>query len=216
MSLEKGISVSPWSGVRESVCVKSLKETELNRLPKIHIATWERTRKEKKGKCTENEAVFSREWIWGKSHPSPQGCYSSGVSSSVLQSHKLKCNQHNLLEQHILGSSSTSVFIQRGWVPSGPPQPASWAATSSSHYPVPFLKTRAGKCLCLKEEGLFLNRTNPIICFRVNLRGSYWQIKYFLHISELWLNRLLINSCRWGPGCYYGGREVMFYFLQQD
>lgn len=35
-SLEK---ISPWPRVRESVCVKSLKKTELNRLPKVHITT---------------------------------------------------------------------------------------------------------------------------------------------------------------------------------
>lgn len=161
-------------------------------------------------------SYFFKRMDTGEIPPQSTGMLFQWSLRSVLQSPKPKCNQHNLPEKHILGSSSTSVFIQRSWVPSRPPQPARWAATSSSHYPDPFLKTRAGKYLCLKEEGLFLNRTNPIICIRVNLHGSYWQIKYFLHISELWLNRLLINSCRWGLGCYYGGREVRFYFLQQD
>lgn len=124
------VSTSPWPGVRERyVCVKPPKETELNSLPKFHLATWERTRKEEKGKCTETVAIFSGEWIWRKYHPSPQGCYSSGVwvlpfshanTSAQMQPAQFARATHFGIQQHIrvhserLGGLKTPTACQLG------------------------------------------------------------------------------------------------------
>lgn len=108
-----------------------------------------------------------------------------------------------------------------GGCPTSPPQPAHVIRLVSNTY---ILLPLSGSLLINKgwevsaPEGragmqLFLNRTNPIICIRGNLYGSYCQNKYFLQISELWINRLLINLCRRGPGCYYSRMEAsVFYF----
>lgn len=113
--------------VRVSVHVQSPKEPELNSHPRVHVATGERTRKVEKGKCTEAVAIFAGEQMTGKGNPDHgdvtlvefELCHvlQSLQHISLVQ---LNCNQHNLLEQCVLGCSSISVLIHRGWIPYKP------------------------------------------------------------------------------------------------
>jgi len=116
---------SPIRGV--SVCATSHRSRIKQSLPEVHTATRERTRKVEKGKCPEAVATSAGEWMRGKDNP-VHGDVNPVESEfcHVLQSPqrispvRLNCNQHSLLKQHNFGTSSTSVLIQRGWVPYKP------------------------------------------------------------------------------------------------
>lgn len=69
-------------------------------------------------------AIFAGEWMRAKDNP-VHGDVTPVESElcNIFQSPQhispvlLNCNQHSLLEQHLLGSNSTSVLIQTGWIP---------------------------------------------------------------------------------------------------